>query len=74
MSELILDVRPILERGDEPFEQIMAAVNSLGNGEVLLLIAPFEPKPLFRVMERKGVTYDCREIGPGEYHVRLTRM
>ena len=73
MTDVTLDVRPILARGEEPFDEIMSAVSVLREGERLLLIASFEPKPLFRVMERKGFTNQCRQVGPDEYHVLFAR-
>ncbi|MHB8355649.1 MAG: DUF2249 domain-containing protein, partial [Vulcanimicrobiaceae bacterium] len=44
MTDVTLDVRPILARGEEPFDEIMSAVSALREGERLLLIASFEPK------------------------------
>ncbi len=49
-----LDVRQDLERGDEPFVRIMHALRILPAGEVLTVLAPFEPAPLRRLMEGKG--------------------
>jgi hypothetical protein len=39
----ILDVRPILRSGGEPFQAIMEAVQELKTGEGLKLLAPFRP-------------------------------
>ena len=50
----VLDVRPALARGDEPFGEIMAALRALPRGEVLLVLAPFEPAPLIRLLDRQG--------------------
>ena len=44
-----LDVREDLSRGQEPLSRIMDAVAALGPGGVLVLRAPFEPLPLYRV-------------------------
>ncbi len=49
-----LDVRPIIDSGKDPFQNIMAAVKGLNAGEVLLLINSFEPIPLYSVMGNKG--------------------
>src|SRR5262245_3839962 len=49
-----LDVRDEIRQGREPFGRIMAAVNALDPGEALVLRAPFEPTPLFRVLARRG--------------------
>ena len=46
-----LDVRPLLQAGVEPFVEIMTAVDNLGSGQGLRLLAPFKPQPLFSVME-----------------------
>jgi hypothetical protein len=51
-----LDVRPLLARGEEPFEAIMRAADALAGDEALHLIAPFEPRPLYDVMRRRGCT------------------
>jgi TusA-related sulfurtransferase len=66
-----LDVRPLLEGGGEPFSQIMSTVESLGPHEGLKLIAPFEPRPLFSVMERKGYLNEVVELDGGSFEVRF---
>lgn len=53
-----LDVRPLIARGEEPFQQIMAAVATLKPNEGLLLIAPFLPSPLIERMRSAG--YEVR--------------
>ena len=57
-----LDVRPDIERGEEPFTRIMAAVKTLGTDEVFVLHAPFEPLPLYGVLGRLGFAHfaECR--------------
>ena len=49
-----LDVRPLLESGHDPLKQIMGVVNGLANGEGLVLLAPFDPLPLKKVLGNKG--------------------
>ena len=49
-----LDVREDLRQGREPFGRIMGALNALGADWVLVLRAPFEPVPLYRVLARRG--------------------
>lgn len=67
-----LDVRPILSSGGEPFQAIMSAVADLAPGEGLKLIAPFQPQPLFSVMDRRGFTYELEELPGGAFEVRFT--
>lgn len=51
-----LDVRPILAGGADPLEQILAALAPLSAGAVLVIRAPFLPKPLIRLLEGRGHT------------------
>lgn len=72
MTDLELDVRPILRNGGEPFGAIMGAVNSLAPGQRLRLFATFRPEPLFRVMESKGFGYEATPLADGEWQVLFT--
>jgi uncharacterized protein (DUF2249 family) len=67
-----LDVRPTLRAGGEPFEEIIAAVNTLKPGEGLRLFATFKPTPLFHVLGAKGFTHVARELDGGEWEVLFT--
>ncbi|MFZ5479871.1 MAG: DUF2249 domain-containing protein [Myxococcota bacterium] len=49
-----LDARPLLDAGLEPFAEVMRALRSLAPGEVLTVLAPFEPAPLLRLMGDRG--------------------
>lgn len=68
----VLDVRPDLERGDEPFARIMEAAATIHPGESLLLIAPFEPVPLYGVLGGRGFQHETHQIDPGTWAVRFT--
>lgn len=68
----LLDVRPILKNGGEPFQEIMQTVKTLTPGQGLRLLAPFRPQPLFRVMEGRGFVHEAREIGDGDWEVLFT--
>jgi uncharacterized protein (DUF2249 family) len=52
-----LDVREDLRAGREPFARIVAAVDTLSPDGVLVLRAPFEPVPLYRVLARRGFAH-----------------
>ena len=43
---MTMDVRDYIRSGHEPFSKIMNAAAALQADEQLLLIAPFEPRPL----------------------------
>lgn len=51
---LTLDVRPILQNGNDPLREIMKVVAELENDQVLRLINSFEPVPLINLLERQG--------------------
>lgn len=69
---VLLDVRPFHERGEEPFEAIMDAVYSLAPGQPFLLINTFEPKPLIRVMDKRGFDASSDQKSADEWHVLFT--
>ncbi len=69
LSPLILDVRPDLAEGQEPFSKIMQAVGQLHAGQELLLIASFEPVPLYSVLEHQGFTHQTEHAAPDEWRV-----
>ncbi len=68
-----LDVREDIRSGKEPFSKIMNAAAALGAGEQMLLIAPFEPAPLYSVLKRQGFVHTSRETEAGEFEVLFTR-
>lgn len=77
MSEIspkVLDVRPMLRSGGEPFQAIMQAVQDLRPGQGLKLLATFRPQPLFRVMEGRGFEYEALEIEGGDWEVLFTPL
>jgi uncharacterized protein (DUF2249 family) len=68
-----IDARPIIAVGGEPFEAIMAAVASLGEGEDLIVLAPFEPVPLEGVLSSEGFSYEATELDPDDWRVTFRR-
>lgn len=49
-----LDVRAMLEEGNDPFNLIRQKLNELQAGQVLKIINTFEPTPLIHLMSRQG--------------------
>jgi len=68
-----VDVRPDFYYGHEPFPRIMRAVSKLEPGEKLLVLAPFEPVPLCRVMAGRGFSYTATELPSGGWEVLFER-
>lgn len=50
----VLDVRPILARGEEPFDTIRSRVSELAVGQGLTVVAPFLPAPLIELLRSEG--------------------
>lgn len=69
-----LDVRDEIRSGREPFSKIMSAVAGLQSGDQLLLIAPFEPVPLFAILENQGFRHTTRLTGTGDWEVLFIRQ
>src|SRR5690554_7608443 len=47
-----IDVRPILAKGEDPFNSLQKALKKLEKEEVLEILIDFEPIPLIRIQER----------------------
>ena len=61
-KEIILDVRPSIEAGIDPFKEIMRKVKSVTNGQVLHLKNSFEPLPLYSILAEKGFDHWTEKI------------
>lgn len=67
-------MRPILARGEEPFQHIMKAKASLQAGQKLVLTAPFEPVPLFRIFQESGFNVESTPAGNGVWRIAFEPM
>jgi hypothetical protein len=54
-----------------PLEKTLEALESLPRGRVLLLLAPCEPRPLFRMLRLNGFDYRCTFVPDGWFDVRI---
>ena len=71
-TTIMLDVRPIIESGRDPFTDIMAKVKSLKDDDIFLLINSFEPIPLYSVLGKKNFKHKTIKIG-NEFNVYFFR-
>lgn len=69
----VFDARPVLARGDEPFQAIMAAAAETADGEVFVVLAPFEPVPLEGVLGEQGFRHHAEELDGGDWQVTFAR-
>ena len=68
-----LDVREDILVGREPFSRIVAAVDELQPDQNFLLIAPFEPIPLFAFLKQRGFGHSTRQIAADHWEVLFSR-
>ena len=68
-----LDVREDIRNGREPFGKIMQTVARLKDSEQLLLIAPFEPAPLYAMLAQQGFSHQSKPTPSGDWEVLFTR-
>ncbi len=59
---VLLDVRPSLAQGIDPFHLIMGEVAKLEEGQILHLVNGFEPKPLYNVLGSRGFEHYTESI------------
>ena len=72
-GRVVLDARPVLAKGHEPYRAIMDTVNGLAPGETLVLCTPFDPTPLHRVLGGLGFSRSTRELAPGDFETDYWR-
>jgi uncharacterized protein (DUF2249 family) len=68
-----LDVREDIRAGREPFARIMTAAGMLASGDVLVVRAPFEPAPLYRVLGARGFAHWTEPAAADDWRVWFYR-
>jgi len=69
----ILDVRPNLNRGEEPLPLIRARVDALTTGQGITVIAPFMPTPLIERLKSEGFQSTMEHRSDGAWAVNFWR-
>ncbi|MEZ5175191.1 MAG: DUF2249 domain-containing protein [Acidimicrobiia bacterium] len=69
----VIDARPTIAAGGEPFGEIMAAASAVEDGQVLVVYAPFEPVPLEGVLGEQGFTHRVDELAPNSWRVIFSK-
>jgi uncharacterized protein (DUF2249 family) len=67
----VFDVRPHLERGEEPFPLIRAKVDALAAGNGVTIIAPFVPAPLIEMLKGEGFSSTMERRADGAWAVNF---
>jgi hypothetical protein len=68
-----IDVRSILASGGEPLNEILALAEDVPVGGSLVVIAPFEPMPLYGVMRQMGFSHETGGESDGGFRIVFTR-
>jgi uncharacterized protein (DUF2249 family) len=70
---VILDTRPIFERGETPCCAIEDAAASVAPGQTLVLLVPFEPVPLYAKFGKDGFSHQAQKLEDGTWRVEFRR-
>jgi len=74
LETVILDVRPILDGGVDPFKEIMKTLEGMNDEQQLLIINTFEPIPLLNILKDKGYNYETTRPEDGVVHTLLYKV
>src|SRR5215472_11310322 len=72
-TTILLDVCDDIRSGREPLSKIMNAATSLREGQRLLIVAPFEPVPLFSLLNKQGFRHTAKPTQEGNWEVLVVR-
>src|SRR5450631_1925914 len=77
-ANVLLDVRPDVEHDGEPHDgepyvRMMEAAQAIKPGETFVIIAPFEPIPLYNVLRAQGFLYETQQVAHNEWVVCFSR-
>ena len=70
--EKLLDVRPILAKGGDPFRVIVRTAGELADDEALHLVVGFDPVPLYSVLGNQGFAAHTQSEGD-TFHIWFWR-
>ena len=71
---LVLDTQPIFQRGESPCGAIDDSVGALMPGQVLVLLVPFEPMPLYVKLGAQGFAHQSKQQEDGSWRIEFTRV
>lgn len=69
----VIDIREMLNRGEQPVHEVLSSVKALGENEILETIAPFIPAPLLDKSLSLGYRHWLDRKQEGEYRVYFAK-
>lgn len=73
VEPLVLDTRPMFARGETPCCAIDEAVEQVIPGQALVLLVPFEPKPLYAKLAAQGFSAKPSQQLDGSWRIEFRR-
>lgn len=70
-KSIVLDVRPMFEKGESPCDAIDRTAAGLKPGQSFILLVPFEPKPLFAKLGRDGFSHKSEKLKDGTWKIEF---
>jgi hypothetical protein len=69
----IIDIKEILNRGEQPVFEVLAAIKALGKNEILKITSPFIPAPLIDKTLSLGYKHWLNKLKEDEFEVFFVR-
>jgi uncharacterized protein (DUF2249 family) len=73
LKPLVLDTRPIFERGGTPCGPVDDAVAALKPGQNFVLLASFEPAPLYAKLAQDGFSHKSTQLPDGTWRIEFQK-
>lgn len=73
IEPLVLDTRPVFQRGESPCGAIDDAVAQLAPGQTLVLLVPFEPVPLYTKLGAQGFSHKPTQNEDGTWRIEFRK-
>jgi myosin heavy subunit len=70
---IVLDVRPIIESGIDPFSNMLETAKTLKEGETLKIINFYEPTPLIKNLKKKGFRTWTNKLSDDLFYIFFTK-
>jgi uncharacterized protein (DUF2249 family) len=68
-----IDIREMLNRGEQPVHEVLSAIKKLNEGEILEIIAPFIPAPLIDKSMSLNYKHWLNNKNAGEFKIYFTK-
>lgn len=70
---LVLDTRPIFQRGETPCHTIDESIAALRPGQDFILMVPFEPVPLYAKLKNLGFSARTTRLDDGAWQIEFKK-